>query len=275
MPFFNLLMRRGAGRPRTGAVLLLVTVVVSLVSGPCFAQEPAVSGVQFAGLRNVREDVLRDTVKLKPGKSFSAAQMEEDRKALMALGFFRSVAAAQQTTNGQTGVTFRLAEWPRVAHIRVLGNTVVDRSSIHQVISTQLGQVLCSPQLQDDIRAIERLYRERGYVARISDRLLPEAARSGILRFEILEVQIEDVQIEGGSLGLRQRARRALTELPPQLYRPEAVTVDQRRLLKVRDVRNAVPRVETLEPGKVRIRWLLNPPPDTPGEPPSDGGPSS
>jgi hemolysin activation/secretion protein len=219
-----------------------------------------VSVVQFAGRENVREDVLQENLTLKPGQPFSATQMEADRKALFALGYFRSVSASQRTANGQTEITYRLVEWPLVTHIRVQGNTVVEKRNLHELISTQVGQVLCAPQLQDDIQAIERFYRERGYVARVSDRLLDDAAKSGILRFEILEVRIEEVLVEGGTPVLRARAREILRETPPALYQPEDVGLDQRRLLRLRGVRNAVPRVEALAPGKVRIRWLLNPP---------------
>lgn len=245
-----------------------------LLGSACPAQAPlppgqappgsVVGALQFTGQVNVPENTLQNSVRLKPGEAFSAARLELDRRALLGMGFFRSVTAAHQTTEGQTRVSFRLVEWPKVAHIRVLGDTVVDRRTIQNVISTQLGQVLNVPQLQDDIRAIERLYRERGYVARISEKILEGAVSSGILRFEILELQIADVQVEGGSPVLREKARALLAEVPPALYRPERVTLDQRRLMRLPGVRGAVSRVDIVAPGKVRVRWLLNPPANTP-----------
>lgn len=238
------------------------------------AAEPAASVVgtiDFAGLQNVKEDYLRESLALKPGGKFTAGQLETDRKALLAMGYFRSVGASQRTTNGSTEVTFRIAEWPRVAHLRVLGNTVIDTAAVREVISTQVGQVFCTTQLKDDIRAIEQLYRERGYVARISDKLLDEATRSGILRFEILELRIEDVRVEGVTEGLGQKCRKVLGQLPQELYRPELVSLDRQRLLRVRGVRTAIPHVDVTSPGKVRIRWLLNPPAETQGKMPSEG----
>jgi outer membrane protein assembly factor BamA len=226
---------------------------------------PVVASIEFTGRSNLQEEPLRDALSLKLGDPFQATRMEQDRKALLALGFFRSVAAAQRTVNGRTMITYRLAELPRVFHIRVTGNTIVELRTLQELISTQLGQVLCLPQLQDDVRGIERLYRERGYVARLAEKPLEEATRSGILVFNILEVRIEEVVMEGASARLRERARKLLAEAPPALYRPEAVSDDQRRLLKLRGIRTAVPRVETTTPGKVRIRWLLNTP--TPTEP--------
>jgi hypothetical protein len=110
------------------------------------------------------------------------------------------------------------------------------------------------------VRAIEGLYRERGYVGRISEKLVQEATRTGILRFEVLEVAVEDVVVEGGSPALRDRARGELKELPPRLYRPDDVAQDQQRLLRVRGVKTAIPKVEPTSAGKVRIRWLLNTP---------------
>jgi hypothetical protein len=51
-----------------------------------------------------------------------------------------------------------------------------------------------------------------------------------------------------------------LVEVPPAFYRPEAVARDQQRLLKIRGIESATPKVETVSPGKVRILWLLNQP---------------
>jgi outer membrane protein assembly factor BamA len=204
---------------------------------------------------------------LKPGAAFSTRQLEADRKALLALGWFRSVTATPETEGSKTTVTFRLVEWPRVTHIRVLGNTVLDRAPIVEAISTRVGQILRPATLREDIAAIERLYRERGFVGQVADTLLGEAAESGILRFEVLEVAIADVRVEGGTAALRKQAKAELREAPPKLYRPEALVNDQRSLLKLRGVKDATAKVETISPGRIRIIWRLNQPPDAPKPP--------
>ncbi len=247
-------------------LLILATGMAALAlagAWPASAQpaSPPVARVALEGLVHVEENAVRRALTLKPGDRVDPARLETERKALLGMGYFRSVAAAQSLSDGLAVVTFRVVEWPRVTYVRVVGNTVAERGELMDLISTQVGQVLCAPQLRDDIRAIEEYYRERGYVARVSDQLLEEATRSGILRFEIQEFRIDDVQVEGGSPELRERARRLLVELPPALYRPEAVSVDQRRLLRMRGVRTATAEVVPAGPGKVRIRWALNAPP--------------
>lgn len=218
-----------------------------------------VDSVVCEGLLRVKEDSVRQVLSLKPGAEFTTQQMESDRKAVLGLGYFRTVTSTQRTVNGKTTVTLRLVEWPQVAHLRVLGNTVIDRKAILEILSLQVGQVLNASQLVDDIHAVEQLYRERGYVAHVSERILDEATRTGILRFEILEVKIGEILFEGGDEALRMKARRTIREVPPKLYRPEAVTFDQLRLLKVKGITLAQARVETLDPARVRIRWMLNP----------------
>lgn len=218
-----------------------------------------VDSVLCEGLVRVKEDAVRQVLGLKAGADFTTQQMETDRKAVLGLGYFRTVTSTQRTVNGKTTVTLRLVEWPQVAHLRVLGNTVIDRKSILDILSLQVGQVFNASQLVDDIHAVEQLYRERGYVAHVSERILDEATRTGILRFEILEVKIGEIAFDGGDEALRARAGRAIREIPPNLYRPEAVTVDQLRLLKVKGINLAQARVESLDPARVRIRWILNP----------------
>lgn len=246
---------------------------------PAAAQAPVVvRGIEIKGRQHVEESLLRDALTLKMGAPFKAEQVEADRKALLALGYFRRVAASSRTADGGATVTFEVAEFPRVAHLRVLNNTLVEKSALHRAISTERGQVLNAPRLVRDIAAIEQLYRDRGYVARVSEKLLDEAIRSGILRFEILEVRVDETVLEGGSPEVQERVRRALGGLPPgaakPFYRPEEVAAQREKLLKLRGVERAEVRVETTDPGRVRVRWLLNeaaepakPAPETPGSP--------
>lgn len=239
-------------------VLVALATFLSAAAVHAVRTQPlTIASIGYEGLRHVPEEVVRGAQRLRPGQSFDAARLEDSRRALAALGYFRSVAASRRVEEDQAHLTYRFAELPRVAHLRVLGNSVVDQESIRGVITTRLGQVLCGPQLQNDIRSIERLYRDRGYVVRISEKLLDEAARSGILRFELLEVRIAEVTLEGLEDSLRRRAREGLHELPPALYRPEAVAIDQLRLLRVPGIRGALPVAETTVPGRVRIRWIL------------------
>jgi len=233
---------------------------------PVLAQAERVSNVStvvLSGLLNVPEQTVRPLLSLKPGEPYTAAKLAADRKALLDTGYFRRIQADARPVAGQTQVTFTLVEWPLVSHIRILGSTLVPLRDLYGALTTQVGQVLRSIQLQNDIRAIERLYRERGYVARVSERILDEAAKSGILRFEILELKIDGLDLEGGTPEQRERVRAELTEKPGNFYRPLAVGMDQQRVLQVRGVKSAIARVEPSGPGKVRIRWLLNPPPDT------------
>jgi len=252
--------------------LLLLLFSALLAAPAAFAQNtPVVGSIDFPGRTNVKETACLEAISLKPGELFTQQKLDADRKALLATGFFRSVNASQRSNGAETWVTFRLVEWPVVRFIGVHGNTVVENRTIREVISTQLGQVLCAPQLQDDVRAIERLYRERGYVARISEKLLDDAAQNGILKFDILELRIAEVRLEGGTEALRKRAWPALHEIAPNLYRPEEVTLDQRRLLRVRGVVHAIPTVSIVAAGQVKIVWQLNPPPGT-SEPAMPGG---
>lgn len=256
------MQRSCSGAWLAAVLLLLVSAPRPIRAQTALMQAQAAStvgSIQFPGRMNVSEEALRAALQLKEGQAFSPTAMEADRKALLALGYFRTVTSAQQTANGKTDLAYRLVEWPKVIHIRVLGNTIVDQRAIREAIKTQLGQVLSSRQLLEDIRGIEQLYQDKGYVAHVAQSILDEATKSGILKFDILEVRIGDVVVEGGDRRMQERCRKVLVEVPPELYRPAAVAVDQQRLLRVHGVKDAVAKVETITPDQVRIRWQLNP----------------
>src|SRR5947207_2717410 len=62
---------------------------------------PVVGTIQLPGRTNVPEDVVLGALKLQVGQPFTPAGMEADRKAILGLGFFRSVTASQQTAGNK------------------------------------------------------------------------------------------------------------------------------------------------------------------------------
>ena len=234
-------------------------LAVPLLPAPAMAvQQMRVASINLVGLRNVAEATVKAALTLREGQAYSEEAVERCRKSLSALGYFRRVTVLNAPTPTGVLVTFQLLEWPRVLHIRVTGNTVVSMPDVFAEIKSRRGEVLQTQQLQRDVSAIEQLYRERGYVGRVSSSLVDDAAATGILRFQILEVRIAAIEVECPDAGLRTRCRAVLKEISPNLYRPEAVAGDQGRLLEIRGVRSASPRVEPIEPGKVRVRWFIN-----------------
>lgn len=248
--------------PRRTCTFLAIAALGSLFpEGNVRAQDgPPVAGITVSGQMNVEEARIRSVIQSKVGQPFSEPRMEADRKAILGLGFFRSVTATRQPAGNRVTLTFQVNEWPKVTHIRVSGNSAVEKAELHAMLKTQRGQLLSTRTLAEDIRAIEELYRKRGYVAHVSESILDEAIRTGILRFEIVELAIHRVTVEGGGGAQRRAAEELLEEIPTKLYRPTDVAQDQQRLLKIKGVRSADARVEQLEPGKVHIRWVLNGP---------------
>ena len=241
----------------------MAVVALCLLACPVRAQAPAiVEHIDVEGNRSVPTATILASLSSKVGQPVDPERLRNDRQAVQKLGYFRSVAAPAVAAEGDRArVTFRVVELPLISHIRVLGQTVVPVGDINAGIQSKVGEVLNLPRLQADISAIEKLYRERGYVARVSDEILDEAARSGIVRFQVLEITIADVVFDGVDDRLAARLRARLTQVPAMLYRPAATAADGHALEAVRGVRRAVPEVKAIQPGQVRIIWHINPPP--------------
>src|SRR5437868_14000753 len=81
---------------------LLLAMLAAAFSAPARGADdkPVVGSIQLSGRQNVPEASVLAAVKTQVGQPFTPAAMEADRKAILGLGFFRSVTAAQQTAAG-------------------------------------------------------------------------------------------------------------------------------------------------------------------------------
>ena len=243
-----------------GLALCLLAIAGSLAAAG--RAEPRVREIVIAGNRRVPEATIRQAITTRVGEPLSRQRLDQDRAAIERLGYFRTVAPPRtQVESGEATVVFQVTELPEVLYVRITGNVLIERSTIQRAIQTRVGEVLCLPKLLDDLEAVRRLYRDRGYVAIVSESTLDEAVRSGIVRVEIVELTIGEVRFHGVAPEQEARLRRVVHETVGRPYQPAAVAADAHRLRRVRGVRQARPHVELIAAGtgKVRVNWYINP----------------
>lgn len=128
-----------------------------------------VKEVRFEGLKRVTETLARNQLRSAAGRPYSRRIAQEDLRRLERLGEFRDIRVEVQIDQADLNVVlvFRVVESPLVKDVAVTGNREISdqdiRETVGSVISLIAGVPIDDFQIGRAQRAIEELYRNRGY----------------------------------------------------------------------------------------------------------------
>jgi outer membrane protein insertion porin family len=189
---------------RAFAVLAGCIAVLHLFSLEVAAQ--TVAAVEIQGARDVSEDKIRRIVRIKDGDAYSDQALSEAVKALFATKEFADVQAFTEARGSQVVVRFVVKENTKVAEVRFEGNKHVDDEDLSGATSVKEGTFIRPSLLRNDHRAVEDLYKEKGYYrAAVTDKIVVERDKEtkrarNILVYEITEgekVSVKHVDFNG------------------------------------------------------------------------------
>ncbi|MBI4314244.1 MAG: outer membrane protein assembly factor BamA [Candidatus Omnitrophica bacterium] len=234
--------------------LFFVLAVVFLLSAHAWAEDsasepapppsggPEVKAVDVQGNHLVNTSTILAKVKTRPGNPFSQEILDEDIRRLYATGFFTDVATDVKEYQGGVMVRFVLKERPVVSGIKITGSKVLREEQIRKVLSSKENEMLDRRTLKDDMDAIERLYREKGFqLAQVShDVKVEEATNRALVEIAVVEgkkVRVRSILIEGNTAFSDRRLLKLLSTrrggfFVPGYYREEVLEDD---LEKIRD----------------------------------------
>jgi outer membrane protein insertion porin family len=232
-------------------------VATALPLPRAISQVDRVMEVDVVGNERINIATILGVVQTRPGEAFSPEQLERDRRAIESLGWFKVVAPpAIQQLPGGVRVVFIVTEWPCLSEIQVRGNTVIPDSEIRHAIQTRTGQVFNLGNWQSDVARVEEIYKNKGYVAQVIDNIdTPEFSETGVLRAQILELTIDDVNLEGLHKTRDYVVMRRLRQRSGKLYNTQKMAKDYQELRRL-DYFDAInSRVDVSQPGKVVVTW--------------------
>lgn len=186
---------------RYGHLLLATLFGLGVLLGaalPVYAADlsgKTVTAVNATGNKQITEDAILQTVKLKPGDTLTADKVKQDMQAIYELGYFYDVVANFTEVPEGVKVVYTVMENPSLKEVVIKGNTKVTTEKINSMITAGKGNILNSKTLNDNMRAIEQYYHDQGYVlARVSDiGMSPE----GVLTVAINEGMLEGIEVKG------------------------------------------------------------------------------
>lgn len=171
---------------------------VSPFLNPAQAEGMQIANVRVAGNRVVPNDsILLQVSGTKPGAQFSIRQAEADRLNILNLGFFASVQyqlSPNLNDPSKIDVVFVVVENRVVTGYRIEGNKLVPTADILKVLVSQKGAVLNSQNVDKDSKAIQEVYRDKGYAALVSD---VRQEDDGTTVYVIQEGMVSRIEITG------------------------------------------------------------------------------
>lgn len=201
-----------------------------------------VKAVEVQGNHLIATATILAKVKTRPGNPFSQEVLDEDIRRLYATGFFVDVSTEIRDYQGGTLVRFLLKERPVIAGIVLTGNTAIREPAIRKVLTSKENEMLDRRTLKDDLDAIERLYREKGFqLAEVThDVTVDEATNKATVTITVIEgkkVVVKSLRFEGNRAFPDRRLRKLMATrrggfFIPGYYREEVLEDD---LEKIRD----------------------------------------
>ena len=176
---------------RAFAVLAGCIVVLHLFSLEAAAQ--TVAAVEIQGARDVSGDKIRRIIRIKEGDAYSGQAVSEAVKALFATKEFADVQAYTETQGRNVVVRFVVKENTKVDEVRFEGNKHADAEDLVGATSIKEGTFIRPSLLRNDHRAIEDLYKEKGYYrAAVKNRITVERDKETKRSRNVLVYEIEE-----------------------------------------------------------------------------------
>ena len=158
--------------------------------------------IRVEGNQRIETDAIKKVVKSQPGDIYLVKNLSDDLKAVYAMGYFDDVRVEAEDVSGGKAIIIKTKEKPTVHNIIISGNTwVYDDDEIKEEITVRKGSILNSAKVQNDIRRIKELYRDKNfYNAKVTYKVIDREENQADLEYIIEEgkkFHISKIQFEG------------------------------------------------------------------------------
>jgi outer membrane protein insertion porin family len=169
------------------------------------ADEPVLAVVEIRGNRRVDEGAIRIHVKSQAGQRFDPARVDQDLRAIWAMGFFDDVSAELEEApagRGQTILVFRVHERPFITAVTIEGNEELKQEELEAALKVRARTIYEPEKVRRGIEDARRLYEEKGYLdVNITPELRPGAQEGDVeLVYKVEQgepIRISDIEFTG------------------------------------------------------------------------------
>jgi len=163
---------------------------------------PEIARVEIQGNLRVEEDAIRVHLRSRPGQPFDQAVLDQDIRAVYAMGFFDQVIADATPVEGnRVALVLRVTERPLVRTVKVEGTSKVKREEVEGALKVRPHAILDPEKARQGVEAAKKLYVEKGYLdARITSRTEAVGEHEVDVLYTVEEgepVKVTEIEFEG------------------------------------------------------------------------------
>lgn len=226
------------------AVILLITSVFPLAyADNTVSVDSLISAIDVRGNKNIGQEKIYEAVLSRVGESVTQEKINNDIRAIYALGFFDNVEVAFEKTKTGTKIIYKVKENPIISGIIFEGNTVYPSEKLFNIISSKKGGILSYKLIQDDIKTIDEFYHKDGYLLEKVIDVSTDTVEARI-KIKILEGLIETIELTGNELTKDYVILREIKSKPGTILNEKILSKDLRRLFNLGFFSEVTPNFE-------------------------------
>ncbi|MFH7320699.1 outer membrane protein assembly factor BamA [Desulfurivibrio sp. D14AmB] len=174
-----------------------------------------ISAVHIQGNVKTGSGAILRRVSSKAGEPLDPARLQEDIKAIFAMGFFDDIQVQAEESATGTKLTFVVTEKPVIGQVIISGNRKLKESDIREVIAVLPNTIINTRLVQQAEESIVQLYKEKGYHnSQVTSATTETAAGLVDVRFEIEEgerIYIKRIKFTGNDSFRPRAIRKVMT----------------------------------------------------------------
>jgi len=205
----------------------------ALVCAHAADERPQVTAVEVQGCVRVHPDRIRFILGTRAGSPLDFLTLTDDVRAIERMGPFTDTRVEQQVdrATGTVKVIFKVTELPLVGEVTFPGLTFFQRQGLDKKVQTRAGSYLNPVFLDDDRKALERYYAEKGFAGASVTVDAPVEAGIAQVAFHVdlgFKVKVGAVLYEGLPAQVLPRTiDRALLNAPGSPFLAEMADLDR------------------------------------------------
>ena len=181
--------------------IAFVALIFAVFATDLRAAGNVIEDIVVRGNGRVESDAIITIIKSRRGATLSDALVREDMQTLFDLGYFSDMRFFKKPSGAGVVLVIQVTEKPAITAISYEGMSEVKEEDVKEKLETKLYTIVNEGKITGDLRAIEKVYAEKGfYLARVTYNLEKTGANEVTLKYMVDEggmVQVSDVAIIG------------------------------------------------------------------------------